>query len=205
VIFGDSSDEDVLESCGLANASALVVSFADPTVSLSIVRAVRRLRADVPVLVRTADDGGIDQLRAVGATEVVPETFEASLMLAAHTLMALNMSIKNVVGVMDQIRRARYATLRSVLLPYTPGGAVEGDEGQEGISSIVIPPLAWSVGKTLQEVRARGAAVAFTAIRRRGITGREPDEATVLRGGDVLVVYGQPEAIEHAEAILLAG
>jgi CPA2 family monovalent cation:H+ antiporter-2 len=126
-------------------------------------------------------------------------------MLAAHTLMALNMSIKNVVGVMDQIRRARYATLRSVLLPYTPGGAVEGDEGQEGISSIVIPPLAWSVGKTLQEVRARGAEVAFTAIRRRGITGREPADETVLRGGDVLVVYGQPQSIEHAEAILLAG
>jgi len=205
VIFGDSSDEDVLESCGLANASALVVSFADAAVSLSIVRAVRRLRADVPVLVRTADDGGIDQLRAVGATEVVPETFEASLMLAAHTLMALNMSIKNVVGVMDQIRRARYATLRSVLLPYTPGGAVEGDEGQEGISSIVIPPLAWSVGRSLQEVRARGAEVAFTAIRRRGITGREPSDETVLQGGDVLVVYGQPQAIEHAEAILLAG
>lgn len=205
VIFGDSSDEDVLQSCGLGTASALVVSFADPAVSMAIVRAVRQLRTDVPVLVRTADDGGIDQLRAVGATEVVPETFEASLMLAAHTLMALNMSIRNVVGVMDQIRRARYATLRSVLLPYTPGGAVEGDEGQEGISSIVIPPLAWSVGKTLRDVRARGAEVAFTALRRRGITGREPDDATVLRGGDVLVVYGQPQAIEHAEAILLAG
>jgi len=205
VIFGDSSDEDVLESCGLANASALVVSFADPTVSLSIVRAVRRLRGDVPVLVRTADDGGIDQLQAVGATEVVPETFEASLMLAAHTLMALNVSIKDVVATMDQIRRARYATLRNVLLPYTPGGAVEGEEGQEGISAIVIPPLAWAVGRTIADVRARGAEVGFTAMRRRGITGREPSDATVLQGGDVLVVYGQPQAIEHAEAILLAG
>jgi CPA2 family monovalent cation:H+ antiporter-2 len=205
VIFGDSSDEDVLESCGLATASALVVSFADPAVSLAIVREVRRLRADVPVLVRTADDGGIDQLRAVGATEVVPETFEASLMLAAHTLMALNMSIRDVVATMDQIRRARYATLRNVLLPYTPGGAVEGDEGQEGVSTVVIPPLAWAVGRTLAEVRARGAEVSYTALRRRGITGREPDDSTVLRGGDVLVVYGQPQAIEHAEAILLAG
>jgi CPA2 family monovalent cation:H+ antiporter-2 len=136
---------------------------------------------------------------------VVPETFEASLMLAAHTLMALNVSIKDVVATMDQIRRARYATLRNVLLPYTPGGAVEGDENQEGISSIVIPPLAWAVGRTLKEVRTRGAEVSFTALRRRGITGREPSDATVLQGGDVLVVYGQPQAIEHAEAILLAG
>ena len=49
---------------------------------MAIVRAVRRLRSDVPVLVRTADDAGIDELRTAGATEVVPETFEASLMLA---------------------------------------------------------------------------------------------------------------------------
>ncbi len=89
VIFGDSSDEDVLAACGLANASAVVVSFADPAVSMSIVRAVRELRGDVPLLVRTADEVGIDDLRAAGATEVVPETFEASLMLAAQTLMLL--------------------------------------------------------------------------------------------------------------------
>jgi CPA2 family monovalent cation:H+ antiporter-2 len=205
VIFGDSSDDDVLAACGIANASAVVVSFADPAVSMSIVRAVRGLRGDVPLLVRTADEVGIDELRAIGATEVVPETFEASLMLAAQTLMLLNVSSTRVTAAMDEIRRARYATLRNVLLPYTPGGAVEGDPGEEGISSIVLPPLAWAVGRTLSEVRGRGAEVAFTALRRQGITGREPDAGTVLKGGDVLVVYGQPQAIEHAEAILLAG
>ncbi|MEJ0100992.1 MAG: monovalent cation:proton antiporter-2 (CPA2) family protein [Pseudomonadota bacterium] len=205
VIYGDSSDEDVLAACGLAKASAVVVSFADPAVSLAIVRAVRELRSDVPLLVRTADDVGIDELRASGATEVVPETFEASLMLAAQTLMLLDVPTSSVIATMDEIRRGRYATLRNVLLPYTPGGAVEGDPGEEGISSIVLPPRAWAVGRTLAEVRARGAEVAFTALRRHGIAGREPDAATVLEGGDVLVVYGQPQAIEHAEAILLAG
>ncbi len=205
VFFGDSSDEDVLKACGVTTASAVVISFADPGVSLSIVREVRRLRGDVPVLVRTADDVGVDELRAAGATEVVPETFEASLMLAAQTLMLLNVSTSRVVATMDQIRHERYATLRGVLLPYTPGGAVEGEATQEGISSVVLPPLAWAVGRTLAEVRERGAEVAFTALRRQGITGREPDAATTLRGGDVLVVYGAPDAIEHAEAILLAG
>jgi CPA2 family monovalent cation:H+ antiporter-2 len=61
------------------------------------------------------------------------------------------------------------------------------------------------VDRTLAEVRARGAEVAFTALRRHGITGREPADVTTLQGGDVLVVYGTPAAIEHAEAILLTG
>jgi CPA2 family monovalent cation:H+ antiporter-2 len=54
-------------------------------------------------------------------------------------------------------------------------------------------------------VRERGAEVDFTALRRQGITGREPSGATVLREGDVLVIYGLPAALEHAEAVLLAG
>jgi CPA2 family monovalent cation:H+ antiporter-2 len=205
VIFGDSTDEDVLNGCGLEHASAVVVSFANPSVSLAIVQAVRGQRGDVPVLVRTADDVGADALIAAGATEVVPETFEASLTLAAQLLMLLNVSATRVVSTVDEIRRARYTTLRSVLLADTPGGAVEGEGTEEGLSSIVLPPRAWAVGRTLAEVRGKGAEVAFTALRRQGITGREPVDDTVLKGGDVLVVYGTPVAIEHAEALLLAG
>ena len=69
----------------------------------------------------------------------------------------------------------------------------------------MLPPGAWAVGHTLADVRARGAEVAFTGIRRQGILGREPEDGAVLREGDIVVVYGQPEAIEHAEALLLAG
>jgi CPA2 family monovalent cation:H+ antiporter-2 len=202
VIFGDSTDEDVLHACGLANASAVVVSFANPDVSVGIVRAVREQRSDVPVLVRTADDIGLAELSAAGATEVVPETFEASLMLVSQVLMLLNVPVTRVVRTVGEIRRARYVTLRGVV-PVDSGDVLE-DPG-EGIASVVIPPRAWAVGRSLAEVRARGAEVAFTALRRQGITGREPEDATVLRGGDVLVIYGMPEAREHAEAIVLTG
>jgi monovalent cation:H+ antiporter-2, CPA2 family len=205
VIFGDSTDEDVLAACGLANASAVVVSFANPQVSVGIVRAVRAQRADVPVLVRTADDQGTTELAAAGATEVVPETFEASLMLVSHVLMLLNVPVTRVVRTVGEIRRARYATLRRVVPADTGGAGDLAEEPGEAIAAIVIPPRAWAVGRGLAEVRARGAEVAFTALRRQGITGREPADATILRGGDVLVVYGMPEAIEHAETIVLTG
>jgi monovalent cation:H+ antiporter-2, CPA2 family len=202
VIFGDSTDEDVLHACGLATASAVVVSFANPDVSLGIVRAVREQRADVPVLVRTADDVGIAELSAAGATEVVPETFEASLTLVSQVLMLLNVPVTRVVRTVGEIRRARYVTLRGVV-PVDTGDMLE--EPGEALASVVIPPRAWAVGRSLAEVRARGAEVAFTALRRQGITGREPADTTLLRGGDVLVIYGMPEAREHAEAIVLTG
>src|SRR6266403_1714806 len=81
VIYGDAGQVKVLENVGVAHASCVVITFANPEVALRILRAVRELRDDVPILVRTQDDTKLEALQAAGATEVVPETFEASLML----------------------------------------------------------------------------------------------------------------------------
>jgi CPA2 family monovalent cation:H+ antiporter-2 len=69
----------------------------------------------------------------------------------------------------------------------------------------VLPPQGWVVGRQLKDVRVHGAEVAFTAIRRQGIIGREPAGDTELREGDVVIIYGLPDALEHAEAVLLTG
>jgi CPA2 family monovalent cation:H+ antiporter-2 len=81
----------------------------------------------------------------------------------------------------------------------------ETHEFREELRSIVLPPGAWAVGRTLDEIRRKGAEVSFTGIRRLGILGRDPASDTVLREGDIVVAYGSPEALEHAEAVLLAG
>jgi CPA2 family monovalent cation:H+ antiporter-2 len=70
---------------------------------------------------------------------------------------------------------------------------------------VVLPPGSWCIGKRVEEVRSAGAEVAFTGIRRQGILGREPTGDTEFQDGDIVVIYGTPEALEHAEAVLLAG
>ena len=203
VIFGDSSDEEMLIQAGLSTASAVIVSFSNPGTAIGIVRSVRSLRSDVPILVRTQDDARMQELKDAGATEVVPETFEASLMLASQVLMLLKVPTSRVVRMIGEIRSSRYSLLRTQFHE-----APETDESGgflEELKSIVLPPGAWAVGRTLDEVRERGAEVAFTGIRRQGILGREPSGDTSLREGDIVVIYGQPDALERAEAVLLAG
>ena len=203
VVWGDCADEELLRNLGLDLATVVIITFADPAVALHAIRAVRRLRADVPVLVRTQDDSRLAELSAAGATEVVPETFEASLTLVSQALTLLQLPAPQVGRVVDTLRRQRYATLR------TRSGAArldqDAEETADQLRSVVLPPGGWAVGRRLEEIRARGAEVAFTAIRRQGITGREPAGDTELREGDVVVIYGMPEALEHAEAVLLAG
>jgi CPA2 family monovalent cation:H+ antiporter-2 len=205
VMYGDSSDEEMLAKAGLDQASAVIISFSDPHTSVGILRSIRRLRPQVPVLVRTQDDSRLKDLQDAGATDVVPETFEASLMLVSHVLMLLHVPVTRVVRVVGEIRNDRYAVLRNIVPRGDSPAFDESLDSREELRSIVIPPGAWAVGRTLHDVRSRGMEVTFTGVRRQGILGREPAGDTVLRDGDIVVIYGQPEDLARTESVLLAG
>ena len=204
-LYGDSSDEDLLQRAGMGHASAVVVSFSSPGVSLDIVRTVRQLRPDVPVVVRTVDEKRMQDLKSAGASEVLIGTFELGLVLASQALAVLKVPAPRIEQVIMDIRADRYALLRGVHLRTDglPGGDDLGQRQQT--KSVVIPPGAWAVGRSVDEVLARGAVVTFTGIRRHGILGHAPEGATRFREGDIVVTCGEPAALEHAEGVLLAG
>ena len=205
VVYGDGAQAAILEAVGLAHCSVLVVSFADPDVALGIIRSVRELRPELPILVRTQDDSRLDALQAAGATEVVPETLEASLMLVSHLLLLLDVPVSRVVKTVGDIRNTRYATLRRVFRADDPRRLDQIHAFREELRPVVLPPRAYAVGKTLADLRLESSEVAVTAIRRDGIVGRQPDGGTELREGDVVVLYGTPEALEQGEARLMMG
>ena len=113
--------------------------------------------------------------------------------------------MSRVLRTVGEIRRQRYTMLRTV---FQREGAELVDEAhalREQLHTVVLPPGAWAVSRTLREVREHGAEVSFTAVRRDGIVGRDPDQDMKLREGDIVVLFGTPEANEHAESLLLAG
>ncbi len=207
VVYGDATQPEVLRTLGLEQASVIVITFNAPDTALRIVREVRRLRADVPLLVRTEDDAKLDALQAAGATEVIPDTFETSLALASHLLLFLKMPAADVLAATEQVRHERYAILRSVFrrrdvtrLPE------EGSEpAREQLYTVVLPPGAKAVDQSIEEVGLHRGPVTVSAIRREGITGRNPAPETRLREGDVLVLWGRPEDLEQVESRLLMG
>ena len=205
VVYGDAGQVKVLENVGLAHARVVVITFANPDVALRILRSVRELRADVPILVRTQDDTKLTELQAAGATEVVPETFEASLMLLSHLLLLVKLPVAHVIRTVNDIRNHRYAMLRQY---FRDAGAEHLDDShayREELHSVILPPQAWAVGRSITELKERGSQATVNAVRRDGIVGRDPGPDTVFKEGDVVVVYGTPEAVEHAETLLLMG
>jgi monovalent cation:H+ antiporter-2, CPA2 family len=205
VVYGDAGQVKVLENVGLAHASVVVVTFANPDVALRILRSVRELRADVPILVRTQDDTKLTELQAAGATEVVPETFEASLMLLSHLLLLVKLPVAQVIRTVNDIRSHRYGMLRQYFRDAGEAHLDESHAYREELHSVILPPHAWAVGRSITELKARGSQATVNAVRRDGIVGRDPGPDTVFKEGDVVVVYGTPEAVEHAETLLLMG
>ncbi len=205
VIYGDAGEIKMLENVGMAHASCVVITFANPEVALRILRGIRQLRADVPILVRTQDDTKLEQLQLAGATEVVPETFEASLMLLSHLLLLLKLPVPRVIRTINDIRSSRYGMLRQYFRAADAEHLDESHAFREELHSVILPPQAWAVGRSIADLAARGSRAAVSAVRRDGIVGREPSPDTVLKEGDVVVVCGTPEAVEHAETLLLMG
>ncbi|HZF26078.1 MAG TPA: cation:proton antiporter [Steroidobacteraceae bacterium] len=204
VVYGDAGQEEVLENVGLDRASVVVVSFADSTLALRILAAVRAQRPEVPILVRTQDDTRLVELQKAGASTVVPETFEAALMLVWHVLLLLEVPVSRVMKTIGDIRGNRYNMMRTLFRRDDTQLPDASEALREQLYTLVLPPGAWAVGRSVDQVKER-AEITITAIRRDGIVGREPSPDTLLKEGDVLVLYGTPEALEHGEAVLLMG
>ncbi len=204
VVYGDATEPEILRVLGVEHASVVVVCVHDSSRALHIVRATRQLRNDVPVLVRTNDDSRLEALQAAGATEVVPEIFETSLSLVSHVLLFLKVPASEVLQATEEIRHDRYAILRSVFRKHDARAARE-DQALRQLRTVVLPPGAWASGRTVRELGLETGKAVITALRRDGIVGREPDPATRLRDGDVLVLWGTPEDLEREENRLLTG
>ncbi|MCC6193575.1 MAG: cation:proton antiporter [Burkholderiales bacterium] len=204
VMYGDAGRREVLVSAGLAKARAVAITFANTPMALKILHHVHQQRPDLPVIVRTVDDGEIDRLHEAGATEVVPEVLEGSLMLASHSLLLLGVPLARVLARIRHIREERYGLFRGFFHGATDA-ADAADNLQARLHTVVLPDRATAVGRTLAEV-ALGKNVEVTSVRRRGVsTRRQPPSDWRFEAGDVVILLGRPEALVTAERRLLRG
>jgi CPA2 family monovalent cation:H+ antiporter-2 len=201
VVFGDAARLPSLMAAGLARAAAVVVSYHDTPSALKILSLVQAHAPKVPVIVRTVDDSDIDRLKAAGATEVVPEAVEGSLMLAGHALALVGVPMQRVIRITRDARDARYSLLRG----YFHGADDDTVEElqQARLKSVTLPEAARCLGQTLDALALHAVGVSVVSVR-RAAGGVVPARGElVLSGGDTLVLSGLPEPLALAEEKLL--
>jgi len=203
VVYGDSARRETLLAAGLHRASALAVTFDDTHTALRILHEVRQLAPQLPILVRTAHEADIERLRAAGATEVVPEIVEGSLMLASHALALVGVPLPRVLRRVQKVRESRYALLKGF---FHGADDIRGDGIEEApmhLRAVTVPQGSPSIGRALGEL-GLGEARVTTVVRRSQRMVDPPSDVTV-EAGDTLVLSGTLEQIGTGEARLVGG
>jgi CPA2 family monovalent cation:H+ antiporter-2 len=198
VYYGDSSEPDILEAVGLGTARLIVVSHNDAGSALRLLHHVRRIRPELPVMVRTRDEGPVEELRKAGATEVVPETVEAGMMIVSHALMLLKVPLPRVFRRMQEEREGRYRLLREF---FRGNSADWASEDGDNMRTVSLDRDSYAVGRTLADLELEDVLV--TAVVRSGKRILAPKGHTELAGGDVVVLSGSSDKLLRAESRLL--
>ena len=205
VVFGDAGRRVVLEAAGAQRAKALVITYAEEHAAMKVLHVSQEHYPQLPIIVRTWDDGNMDKFIEAGATEVVPEVLEGSLMLASHALVLLGVPLSRVVKRIRLFREERYQLFRGFFHGLTDYDLDARDEDQIRLHSVSLSAGAYACGKRLIDLWLQGHDVQIKSIRRRNLKPQEPAPDTVLAENDVLVLEGTPDNLALAEKILLTG
>lgn len=203
VAFGDSARLQALMAAGLARANAVVVTYLDEPAAFKVLAITQEHAPQVPVIVRTQDDHNLEKLRVAGATEVVPEAIEGSLMLASHALALVGVPMRRVIRIVQDQRDARYNLLRGFFHGADDNSVDELQD--ERLATVSLPQHAKALGQTLASISLQALDVRVLSLRRSDQRLDLADAGIVLLENDTLVLSGKAEALALAEQRLLAG
>ena len=203
VVFGDAARLQAMMAAGLARASAVVITYLDVPSAMKVLANTKAHAPQVPVIVRTQDDHDLEKLQAAGATEVVPESIEGSLMLASHALALVGVPMRRVIRTVQDQRDARYNLLRGYFHGQDDDTVDELEHAR--LATVIMPLSAKTLGQPLDDLALDAVGVRVVSLRRAGGALEDLSTACTLQGGDVLVLSGKPEALALAENKLLRG
>ena len=104
VYYGDATNPAFLKACGLSDASGVIVTIHTRSLIDDIVRQVRKARPDILIVARARDAEHARHLYAIGVTDAVPETIEASLQLSEAALVGLGIPTGPVIASIHEQR-----------------------------------------------------------------------------------------------------
>lgn len=154
VVLGDPSHPHLLQAAGVMRARLLVITFDEVHAACKIVGQTRKLRPDLPVLARAADGLDVKTLLTAGATEVIPESLEASLILGSHVLLLLDVPVPKVIRRMHELNRDHYKQ--------------QNDPSRNDVNHTLEPSQEEAANVCLIDHDARQAWAIAAAIRSRG-------------------------------------
>lgn len=175
-ITGDATEEEVLQSVGVARAKTLVTAFPNDAANVFITLTARDLNPKLQIIARAEQPSTQKKLIQAGANRVVlPASIGAQRIAALITRPSTLELMELVAGrsVMDVV-----------------------------VDEVIIPPRSPMIGKTVMdtEARRRHGLLVVAVKRAEGSMIFNPDTTFTFAEGDVVIVMGKPDDIARCRA-----
>ena len=205
IIFGDATQKDILRSAHIEQAKLVLITFDQPDKAIKLIDAAKQLQPSIQVIVRARKDKQLDALYAAGATQVVPELQEGSLMIISQVMHYSGVPMSRILKRVRAERKGRYDHMHG----FYPGETTEinpsTQDKLEFIHPIIVSSKAHAVGQTLAQLNLEKRKVKLKGLRRNQHELEKPTAEEKVLAGDVLIVVGKPRRVERAERFILEG
>lgn len=203
IYYGDGTSIELLHKIGIRKARMLVVAISDPVSTRRIVSVAKKENPDIYVVVRTRYIVEVEDLKKLGADEVIPEEYETSIEIFSRVLNHYNVPRNQIEDYITAIRADNYSILRVPEIsrkPFTEKACLLKDIEVE---MYIIKKGAAVIGRFIKDLNLRqktGATI--IAIKRGENLIQNPLPSTELKEGDILWLIGSRQEINKAMSFL---
>lgn len=192
-IFGDASQDVVLEAASIDRACLLLVTVPGIIVAETIVRHARRLKPSLRIVARA---GGMEQMKLLqesGVYEVVQPEFEAGLEITRQVLRHLKYPISEILRYTDSVRRDLYAPLHQNYEDYEAISLVKNATEFLELNWVNLGEESPFSGRTIGELDIRSrTGVSVVGVMRRKTFIPNPGPELRFTAGDLVATIGKP-------------
>ncbi|KEQ15080.1 cation:proton antiporter [Endozoicomonas numazuensis] len=199
VFYGDCRRLELLESVGLKRAKQVIICIDRSENALEIVKTVRSHYHDIPILVRTRDDSLTATLKDAGATAVIPEVLESSLLIVKHVLLMLGMDRNQVRGKISTAREQHYDILNS----YYPGYEDVMADSEETSLRHAVNVCRGNTCEGLNPCELPLEKEVSVVEVKRGGQSLDPEDVDALEHDDIVILTGPLAPMQQSEKNLI--
>jgi len=199
IYYGDGTSMEILHKLGMQRAKILVIAISDAAATRMITQIARKENPDLYIIVRTRYVAEVDDLKQLGANEVLPEEFETSVEMFSRVLHHYHIPRNVITEHIEDIRKDNYRVLRTVKLPRKHLAERYELLKEIDTEAYLIKETSKADGRSIKELRLRtltGATI--IAVQCGDKVHQNPSPDFVLKTGDVLLFIGKKEDINRA-------
>jgi len=199
VYYGDGTSAEILHKLSVDKARLLVVAISDPVSTRRIVAIARHENPELYIIVRTRYLIEVDELRALGANEVIPEEFETSVEIFSRVLQQYQFPNQAIADMVAAVRKDSYTALRNVELPSRHLFESVPWLPELEFDGLRITAGSFPEGKSIGQMQVRKkTGVTIIAVRRNSRVFTNPEAGFVMRAGDIVLFTGDRESMRKA-------